>query len=106
MHLRVLFYCQNLGGVMSETTAAVAETSAAIAGKVTTVTGTSVTLVSWAASLDWGFLIGVGIGLAGLLISLMNFLSNRQFQKRKDKREQELHELEMQKLNGECNVKD
>ncbi|MDM1765709.1 MULTISPECIES: hypothetical protein [unclassified Acinetobacter] len=80
---------------MSETTTAVAETSAAIAGKVTTVTGTGVTLVSWAAALDWGFLIGVGIGLAGLIISFMNFLSNRQFQKRKDKREQELHEIEM-----------
>lgn len=92
---------------MSETTTTVVEASAAtLAGKVTTVTGTGVTLVSWAATWDWGFLIGVGIGLAGLIISLMNFLSNRQFQKRKDEREQELHELEMQKLNGECNVKE
>ena len=91
---------------MSETTATVVEASAAtLAGKVTTATGTGVTLVSCAATWDWGFLIGVGIGLAGLIISLMNFLSNRQFQKRKDEREQELHELEMQKLNGECNVK-
>ena len=91
---------------MSETTATVVEASAAtLAGKVTTATGTGVTLVSWAATWDWGFLIGVGIGLAGLIISLMNSLSNRQFQKRKDEREQELHELEMQKLNGECNVK-
>ena len=102
----MLFYCQKLGGEMSETTAAVAETSAAIAGKAATATGTGVTLVSWAATWDWGFLIGVGIGLAGLLISLMNFLSNRQFQKRKDRREQEIHELEKLKLNGECNVKD
>ena len=54
--------------------------------------------------LDWGFLIGVGIGLAGLFISFLNFISNRQFQKRKDKREQELHELEMKKLSGECNA--
>ena len=92
---------------MSETTTTVVEASAAtLAGKVTTVTGTGVTLVSWAATWDWGFLIGVGIGLAGLIISLMNFLSNRQFQKRKDEREQELHELDMQKLNGECNVKE
>jgi hypothetical protein len=93
---------------MSETTTAVAETSAAIAGKVTTATGTGVTLVSWAATWDWGFLIGVGIGLAGLIISFMNFLSNRQFQKRKDKREQELHDLEMKmkKLQGRCDVKD
>ena len=90
---------------MSETTAVVAETSAAIAGKAATYTGTGVTLLSWAAALDWGFLIGVGIGLAGLLISLMNFLSNRQFQKRKDRREQEIHELEKRKRNGECDVK-
>jgi hypothetical protein len=90
---------------MSETTAVVAETSAAVVGKVATVSGAGVSVISWATTWDWGFLIGVGIGLAGLIISLMNFLSNRQFQKRKDKREQELHELEMQKLNGECNVK-
>ena len=82
---------------MAETATAVAETSVAIAGKVTTATGTGVTLASWAVSLDWGFLIGIGIGLAGLIISFMNFLSNRRFQKRKDKREQELHEIEMKK---------
>lgn len=98
---------------MSESSAAVAETATAIAGKVTTATGTGVTLVSWAASLDWGFLIGVGIGVAGLIISFFNFLSNRQFQKRKDKREQmeedrkqELHRLQVKKLQDQCNVKD
>lgn len=91
---------------MSESSAVVTETATAVAGKVTTVTGTGVTLVSWAATWDWGFLIGVGIGLAGLIISFMNFLSNRQFQKRKDQREQEIHELEKRKRNGECNVKD
>ncbi|MHA3063079.1 hypothetical protein [Acinetobacter sp. ANC 4641] len=89
---------------MSESSVVVTETASAVVGKVTTATGTGVTLVSWAASLDLGFLIGVGIGLAGLFISFLNFLSNRQFQKRKDKREQELHELEMKKLSGECDV--
>ena len=89
---------------MSETTAVVAETSAALVGKVATGAGAGVSVFSWLTTWDWGFLIGVGIGLAGLLISLMNFLSNRQFQKRKDKREQELHELEVAKLNGDCNV--
>ena len=75
-------------------------------GPVATTTGTGLTIISWAATWDWGFLIGVGIGLAGLIISFMNFLSNRQFQKRKDQREQEIHELEKRKRNGECNVKD
>ena len=89
---------------MSETTTVVAETSAAIAGKVTTYTGTGVTLLSWAATWDWGFLIGVGIGVAGLLISFLNYLSNRQFQKRKDQREEALHQLEMKKLEGLCDV--
>lgn len=89
---------------MSEGSVVVTETASAVVGKVTTATGTGVTLFSWAAALDWGFLIGVGIGLAGLFISFLNFLSNRQFQKRKDKREQELHELEMKKLSGECNA--
>ena len=42
----------------------------------------------------------VGIGLAGLLISFLNYLSNRQFQKRKDQREQEEHELKIAKLRG------
>ena len=75
-------------------------------GPVATTTGAGLTILSWLATWDWGFLIGVGIGLAGLIISFMNFLSNRQFQKRKDQREQEIHELEKRKLNGECNVKD
>lgn len=84
---------------------AVADTATTIAGKITTATGTSVTLVSWAASLDLGFLIGVCIGATGLLISFLNFLSNRKFQKRRDKREQELHDLEVKKLKGKCDVK-
>lgn len=75
-------------------------------GPVATTTGTGLTIISWLATWDWGFLIGVGIGLAGLIISFMNFLSNRQFQKQKDKREQEIHELEMKKLQGQCDVKD
>ena len=75
-------------------------------GPVATTTGAGLTILSWLATWDWGFLIGVGIGLAGLIISFMNFLSNRQFQKRKDQREQEIYELEKRKLNGECNVKD
>ena len=75
-----------------------------VSGPIATTAGTGITIASWFATWDWGFLIGVGIGIAGLLISLMNFLSNRQFQKRKDQREQELHQLEMKKLEGLCDV--
>lgn len=66
-------------------------------GPVATTAGTGITIISWFATWDWGFLVGVGIGLAGLLISFLNYLSNRQFQKRKDQREQELHAVQMQK---------
>ena len=67
-------------------------------GPVATTAGTGITIISWFATWDWGFLIGVLIGLAGLGISLANYLSNKQFQKRKDQREQELHELTLLKM--------
>ena len=76
-----------------------------VSGPVATTAGTGITIASWLATWDWGFLIGVIIGLCGLLISFLNYLSNRQFQKRKDQREQELHELEMKKLEGFCDAK-
>ena len=92
---------------MSETTTTVVEASAAtLAGKVTTVTGTGVTIAGWAAAIDWGLWIGVGIGLIGLLISFCNYITNLKFQRKKDKREAEIHQLTVRKLNGECNVKD
>ncbi len=97
---------------MSEKTALVAETATAIAGKTATATGTGVTLLSYFASFDWGFWIGVSIGLTGLIISFLNFLSNRKFQKEKDRREAEIHVIEteikrltVQKLRDQCNVK-
>lgn len=75
-------------------------------GPIATTAGTGITIISWFATWDWGFLVGVAIGLAGLLISFLNYLSNRQFQKRKDQREQELHEVQMRKALEQCNVKD
>ena len=76
-----------------------------VSGPIATTAGTGITIASWFATWDWGFLIGVGIGVAGLLISFLNYLSNRQFQKRKDQREEALHQLEMKKLEGLCDVK-
>ena len=76
-----------------------------VSGPIATTAGTGITIASWFATWDWGFLIGVGIGIAGLLISFLNYLSNRQFQKRKDQREDEIHQLEKKKLEGLCDVK-
>ena len=75
-------------------------------GPVATGAGASLTVISWLATWDWGFLIGVAIGLAGLAISFANFLSNKSFQKRKDQREQELHEVQMRKALEKYNVQD
>ena len=75
-----------------------------VSGPIATTAGTGITIASWFATWDWGFLIGVGIGITGLLISFLNYLSNRQFQKRKDQREEALHQLEMKKLEGLCDV--
>ena len=76
-----------------------------VSGPIATTAGTGITIASWFTTWDWGFLIGVGIGISGLLISFLNYLSNRQFQKRKDQREEALHQLEMKKLEGLCDVK-
>lgn len=73
-------------------------------GPVATTAGTGITIISWLATWDWGFLIGVLIGLAGLGISFANYLSNKQFQKRKDQREQEEHDLKIAKLRGQCDA--
>jgi hypothetical protein len=75
-------------------------------GPVAYSTGTGLTLLSWLNTWDWGFLIGVLIGLAGLAISYQNHQTNKQFQKRKDKREQELHEINMRKALEQCNVEE
>lgn len=76
-----------------------------VSGPAATTAGTGITIISWLATWDWGFLVGVTIGLAGLLISFLNYLSNKQFQKRKDQREQEEHELKIAKLRGQWDAK-
>jgi hypothetical protein len=87
-------------------------------GPAATGAGAGITLLSWIATWDLGFLIGVVIGLAGVGIQFANYTSNRQFQKRKDKREQaeehrkqaeehrkqELHEINMRKALEQCNA--
>lgn len=77
-------------------------TKATYAGSVTTVAGAL-------ASVDW-------VAVTGLLIALFGFALNAYFQIKKNRREeresemrqqreQELHELEIKRRKGECNVK-
>ncbi|OTG65236.1 hypothetical protein B9T28_09635 [Acinetobacter silvestris] len=83
------------------------ETTSAVVGKfatATTATGVGVMITGWAAAIDWGFWIGVGIGLVGLLISLYNYITNLKFQRKKDKREEEIHELTKKQLQGLSDV--
>ena len=75
-----------------------------VSGPIATTAGTGITIASWFATWDWGFLIGVGIGISGLLISFLNYLSNRQFQKRKDQRKETKQKKEMKKIEGLCDV--
>ncbi|NHB57036.1 hypothetical protein G9F32_03180 [Acinetobacter sp. 194] len=97
---------------MANTAQILEVSSPTVAGPVTITTGTIATILSYFASLDWGFWIGVLIGLVGLTISFLNYISNRQFQKLKDKREAEMHlleterkRLEIKKMSGGCDAK-
>lgn len=95
----VLFYCQKLGGEMSETTAAVAETSAAALGSKATVTGGAASFAGFFMGIDWMGWIGIGVAVLGLLINVY-------FSWQRNQREKAEHELKMAKLRGQCNVKD
>jgi len=89
----------------------VAEVAAGAATKATyaTYTGAGASILGFITSIDW-------VALTGLLVAVVGFLLNAYFQFKRNKREelesmlriqreQDLHELEMKKLNGECNVK-
>lgn len=74
-----------------------------------TYTGAGASVLGFITSIDW-------VALTGLLVAVVGFLLNAYFQFKRNKREelesmlriqreQDLYELEMKKLNGECNVK-
>lgn len=84
-------------------------TSAVAASKATMYTGGGASIVGAVASIDW-------LAIAGFLIAIAGFCVNAYFQYRRHKREelealvrmkreQDIHEFEMAKLKGECNVK-
>jgi hypothetical protein len=94
----VLFYCQKIGGEMSETTAAVAETSAAALGSKATVTGGAASAAGFFMGIDWMGWVGIGVAVLGLLINVY-------FSWQRNQREKAEHSLRMKQLLGECNVK-
>ena len=86
----------------------VAEIASAAATK-TTYVGGGASVVGVLASIDW-------LALAGFFIAVAGFLLNAYFQYKRNKREelesllrikreQDIHELEMKRLEGRCDVK-
>ena len=98
---------------MSETTAVVAEASAA-----TLSSKAAVGSVGGGAASAAGFFMGIDwIGWVGISIAVLGLILQSVFSYRRDKREKvalqkeeqradEIHQLTVRKLNGECNVKE
>ena len=79
---------------MQESTAEAASGAVAVATKVT-VTGGVTSFAALLTQVDWLALVGIIIALSGFYFSYQ-----------KNKREKELHALQMKQLEGKCNVKD
>lgn len=94
---------------MSEKVAAAAEaTTTAMASKATMYTGGGASLMAVVGSVDW-------LAVLGCLIAIAGFVLNAYYQHKRNKREeleslirikrdQDIHELEMKKRKGECDV--
>ncbi|GAA5003176.1 hypothetical protein GCM10023206_06640 [Acinetobacter puyangensis] len=83
------------------------EASAAVtsASSKTAVVGGSVTFLGWVTSLDPITIIGVSVGIGGLLVSVLSFLINWHYKKLENKRADEIHQLKVKELKGECDAK-
>lgn len=85
------------------------ETVAASVASKTTYVGAGGSLLAWAASIDWLAVLGVLVALAGFVLNgYFQFKRNRREELEsilRMQREQEEHNIKMQKLRGECHVK-
>lgn len=91
---------------MSENAVQAAEASAAAIASKATYAGGATSLAGLITQTDWLGLLGVGIAFTGLVISFYFSYQRNKREQAEDERKQELHRLQMAKLNGECNVKD
>ncbi|WP_336982490.1 holin [Acinetobacter modestus] len=92
---------------MSEYTEAAIETSSAVttAAAKTTVVGGVATASAKILGLDPITLIGLVVAIGGLIISIFSFLINWYYKRQENKRAEEIHKLERDKLLGKLNVK-
>ena len=99
MFLRVLFYCQKLGGNVSDNQQIVDASAAIAASKAATYAGSGVAGISaWMGTIDWGFWISISVAMGG-------FLMNWYFAKKKDKRDEIEHKAYLGSLEGKCDAK-
>ncbi|AOA58343.1 phage holin family protein [Acinetobacter larvae] len=93
---------------MSENSSVVVDTASAAVTSLsskTAMVGGSVGFVAWFASLDWIAIVSICVAVIGGVISVCNFFVNLKYQRQKNKREQEIHELTKRKLEEDCDVK-
>ena len=83
---------------MSETHAALEASAVAVTQKITVASGLA-SFSAFAAKIDV-------IGWFGLTIAALGLITQVYFAIARNRREKEVHELTMKKLEGECNVKD
>ena len=93
------FYCQKLGGNVSDNQQIVDASAAIAASKAATYAGSGVAGISaWMGTIDWGFWISISVAMGG-------FLMNWYFAKKKDKRDEIEHKAYLGSLEGKCDAK-
>ncbi|RZG85796.1 holin [Acinetobacter venetianus] len=93
---------------MSDHTETIVETTNAVtaAAAKTTVVGGVATAGAKFFGLDPITFIGLVVGVGGLIISIFSFLINWYYKRQENKRAEEIHKLERDKLLGKLNVKE
>lgn len=99
------FYCQKSGETVADQQTIDAAASMTAAAAKTTVAGGVAGVFTWASGLDVGLLISIFAAIGGLVVSFFGFLVTWYYKYKADQRAQELHEIELKKEKGECDVK-
>jgi len=99
------FYCQkSRGTVADQQTIDAAASMTAVTAK-TAVAGGVAGVITSVGGLDIGLLISIFAAIGGLVVSFFGFLVTWYYKSKADQRAQELHEIELMKEKGECDVK-